>query len=258
MTVVRRFIYFVSRCSCPRLCYSHYCQMASITSAADQSVNLASLIPVETFRVAIIEPILNGPVIKSDLVAYECSTVSELEKVFEGFEQTPDARRIYIVERSNSSSTEEQTSSHRSSVKSVLTARLGISDEFFSEHDTQGPIFTSDENRIRPLTLPTSLRPEEIWHLNFFETWDYTDPIQNLQWTCPITERRHWPGDDHSTALCIDTHRQLQFHNWDSRDGCLVIAPRKCSYWSRTRGSGWDGKQYSSYSAIGGADLTNP
>ncbi|KAK0647090.1 hypothetical protein B0T16DRAFT_458952 [Cercophora newfieldiana] len=172
-----------------------------------------------TFRLSVIELSLNNST--STLLLRECSDLNEARTFFITNPQIADQR----IER-------------------VFQEHLGAPEEFFAEHTTQGPSFTTDESHIRSSWLPSSMPAEESFHQDLFCMWLYTGRTQDIQWPCSKSGLMLCPGDEGLELRCDATGRELQFYELKSRpEGrrWLMIVPQRCSYWSNRHGeNGWD------------------
>jgi hypothetical protein len=116
---------------------------------------------------------------------------------------------------------------------------FGIEDDFFKKHYALGPNFTSNEKNIKIFQLPTALAPEDLWHIDYFELYTWHSHCDNST----DVEELYCEGDGEAIPYGKMSNQQVQMHKWKARDmGRLLVAPRKCSYWSRPRGAAWDGK----------------
>lgn len=121
-------------------------------------------------------------------------------------------------------------------LQDVLRDELGVpATSLFQAHRWSQTVsqFTEAINFPR---LPTAnIRPRSQFSLEYFELWDVQDDdmhfgdLLNVQMSV-------------GTVECVATDRQIQCHKWIKRPGWLLIAPRKCSFWSRKHESGWDGE----------------
>lgn len=116
-------------------------------------------------------------------------------------------------------------------LQSLLTAKLGMSRDIFERHQWSQTTFRFNEVINCP-RLPTTARPRRSFSLEYFELWQ--------------VETNHEAFDRYnpSTVECIATGRQIQCYKWmkSPHRGWLLVAPRKCSFWSRQTGDGWKGK----------------
>jgi len=112
----------------------------------------------------------------------------------------------------------------------------------------KGQVSSQTRNTSSHYRFRRRYAPKERWHLDFFQLSDYIGPTEKLQFRCPVTSKQLRPGDAGLTFKCSATSRQLQLHEWKTRrvepgntdPGWLIIAPRRCSYWSSLSNGGWD------------------
>lgn len=137
-------------------------------------------------------------------------------------------RRLYIVETAINETTFPK-------LRSLLTAKLRMSEDIFERHQWSQTTFRFNEVINCP-RLPTTARPRRSFSLEYFELWqlDKTDHE-----TFDLFDRQN-----PTTVECVSTKRQIQCYKWmKSLDrGWLLVAPRKCSFWSKQDGDGWKGK----------------
>lgn len=131
-------------------------------------------------------------------------------------------RRVYIVETPINKTTFPK-------LESILASKLGVSRDIFKRHQWSQTTFRFNEVINCP-RLPTTARPRRAFSLEYFELWQVEDEAFD----------RHNP----ITVQCAATGRQIQCYKWmKSPDrGWLLVAPRKCSFWSSQNGDGWKGK----------------
>ncbi|KAM7203540.1 hypothetical protein V8F33_002160 [Rhypophila sp. PSN 637] len=190
---------------------------------------------MERTRVAVIELVRDGQELRGDLVLYECRSSEDFKRYLATYDHSrPDVlRRIFIVEWSEGGPIIGDA--QPDTIRHVLEKELHVPADLFSEHASHGvgSLFEPQElDIINPFLISTS-EPERRFSIGFFDLWEYTGETEALMTPCPETHRMLVPGDAGLTLMCRDTERQLQFHKWKTRKGWLVIAPRKCSYWSR-------------------------
>ncbi|KAK4218619.1 hypothetical protein QBC37DRAFT_412093 [Rhypophila decipiens] len=190
---------------------------------------------MERTRVAIIELVRDGQELRGDLVLYECRSSEDLKRYLATYDHSrPDVlRRIFIVEWSEGGPIIGDAQPN--TLRHVLETELQVPSDVFSEHASQGvgSLFEPQELDIINPYLISTCAPERRFSIGFFDLWEYIGETEALQTPCPETHRMFVPGDAGLTLMCGFTERQLQFHKWKARKGWLVIAPRKCSYWSR-------------------------
>lgn len=141
---------------------------------------------------------------------------------------TSSERRLYIVETTMNKTT-------LSNLESILSTKLGMSGDIFKRHQWSQTTFRFNETINCP-RLPTTTRPRRSFSLEYFELWH----VNNLN---------NEPFDRHnpSTVECAFTGRQIQCYKWmkSRKRGWLLVASRKCTFWSRQDGDGWKGKSKS-------------
>ena len=187
------------------------------------------------FRVDIIELYLEEGKIKSKLTLEGCTGIDKLRNHIEA-PQGPRYRILLVEARS-----QLNVGSDASPLEKLLIDEIKVDTDFFREHHTLGPKFTSDEDNIEIFQLPTALAPEDRWHIDFFElyTWHCKDAVKTV---ALLNEGEGVPMPSGKTR-----YRKVQAHKWKTDEkGWLLVAPRKCSYWSREKfngdGKGWDGR----------------
>lgn len=138
---------------------------------------------------------------------------------------TSSVRRLCIVETAVNATSFPK-------LQSVLTAKLGMSGDIFERHQWSQTTFRFNEVINCP-RLPTTARPKRSFSLEYFELWQ-------------VHKTNHEAFDRHNptTVECASTGRQIQCYKWmkSPERGWLLVAPRKCSFWSRREGNGWKGK----------------
>lgn len=154
--------------------------------------------------------------------------LAQLESFFQGPEHTEMAsrkQRLFVV---GHPSIENKTSLRR--LRHLLQSQLGVPASLFQAHRWNQTIshFTEAINFPR---LPTAINPRLRFSLEYFELWEVRDD-----------ELFSYHMQTASTIECAATGRQIQCHKWIKRPGWLLIAPRKCSFWSKGHSSGWNGK----------------
>lgn len=158
-----------------------------------------------------------------------CDGLAQLEHYFEEHKKNAkisDERRLLIVET-------DIKNPNFQGLKNQLTSELGVSEDIFERHEWSQTTFRFNEVINCP-RLPTTSRPRRSFSLEYFELW-HVQSKTNRAWF-----NRHTP----TTVRCESTGRQIQCYQWmESRDnGWLLVAPRKCSFWSKQDGDGWKGK----------------
>ncbi|KAK3313644.1 hypothetical protein B0H66DRAFT_357648 [Apodospora peruviana] len=183
----------------------------------------------------------------ANLVIHESSSPTDLETYLAASSSSPNLQRIILVEWAATlgdaaAAAPPPPQPRRHSIRGVLETKLGIPVEVFQEHASHGLGFEPRENQIIKSYLPTARPAEESWCITLYTLLEYTGTAKDLQFPCPLTRRILCPGDAGLTLVCDATERQLQLHKWRAREQrWLIIAPRKCSYWSKRNdnGVGW-------------------
>lgn len=177
-------------------------------------------------------------------VSEQISDISEIRKHFAASTQdTTWNRRLYLIEIAGGQEQDEHRlppptapSDVRRPIQGIqglatlFSEQLGMPDHVFSDHIAIGTQFGYHEE-VKVPVLPSSLRPQESFMLEYFETRSFT-PTGVVD------------GSDESLLLtCTLTRRDIQCHEWKTGEMLLIIT-RKCSFWSRQveETSGWDGK----------------
>lgn len=155
-------------------------------------------------------------------------TLGQVDTYFQNSEKielSPNKRRLFIVKHPP---IEDKASTAR--LRQVLQNQLGVPAGFFQAHRWNQIIsrFTEVINFPR---LPTAISPRSRFSLEYLELWEVLDDE-------PFGHHMKTAG----TVECVATGRQIQCHKWVERPGWLLIAPRKCSFWSRKHQSGWNGE----------------
>lgn len=138
---------------------------------------------------------------------------------------TSSERRLFIIETAINKTTFEN-------LQTLLITKLGVSGEVFKRHQWSQTTFRFNEVINCP-RLPTTARPRRSFSLEYFELWQVEEANREAF-------DRHTP----STVECVSTKRQIQCYKWmkSPERGWLLVAPRKCSFWSKQNGEGWTGK----------------
>ncbi|KAK2615358.1 hypothetical protein N8I77_002120 [Diaporthe amygdali] len=133
-----------------------------------------------------------------------------------------NSRRIYSFETAISSTV-------FSKLRSLLNSKLGVSGDIFERHQWSQTTFRFNEVINCP-RLPTTTRPRSFFSLEYFELWQVG-----------VTDHKIFDRHNPSTVECVSTGRQIQCYKWmkSPERGWLLVAPRKCSFWSRKNGDGW-------------------
>jgi hypothetical protein len=117
---------------------------------------------------------------------------------------------------------------------------LGVPQTWFDDHGARGPKFRFSEDFSFP-SAPTSLQADESFALRYYELISYTGEPSAL---CSLAEL------DDVGLTCTSSGRQIQCHQWQGcrrKEGMLLIAQHKCSFWVRKNsGQGYVGKKTSS------------
>lgn len=173
---------------------------------------------------AVIELVLDGDVVNGNLVLYECSDPIELQRYIQAPRQHI-LRRIFLVEWSEGGP--DIGDAREGTIRRVLQTQVHVPPDLFSEHASHGvgSCFEPREERIINSYLITALSAEQRFCVSFFALFEYAGTI-----------------DGEKMLVCGETERQLQFHQWRTREGCLIIAPMKCSYWSSEVNGCWNGE----------------
>lgn len=141
---------------------------------------------------------------------------------------TSKRRRLFIIETAINEETYPE-------LEELLTAKLGVSQDIFKRHRWSQTTFRFNEVINCP-RLPTTARPRRSFSLEYFELWQ-------------VEKTNHEVFDRHNpmTVECASTQRQIQCYKWMKSPGrgWLLVAPRKCSFWSKQDGDGWKGKSIS-------------
>lgn len=148
-----------------------------------------------------------------------------LDETDENNIDSPD-RRLFIIE------TECATdSSVFKDLRRQLRAKLGVSKDIFRRHRWSQTTFRFNEVINCP-RLPTTTRPKRAFSLEYFELWQVAE-----------TDRHVFDYHNPGTVECVSTGRQIQCYKWikETDRGWLMVAPRKCSFWSKQHGDGWTG-----------------
>lgn len=137
---------------------------------------------------------------------------------------TSKGRRLFIIETAINEETYPE-------LEPLITAKLGASQDIFKRHRWRQTTFRFNEVINCP-RLPTTARPRRSFSLEYFELWQ-------------VEETNHEAFDRHNpmTVKCASTQRQIQCYKWMKSPGrgWLLVAPRKCSFWSRQEEDGWKG-----------------
>ncbi|POS70207.1 hypothetical protein DHEL01_v211402 [Diaporthe helianthi] len=154
-----------------------------------------------------------------------CDGLAQLEQFFEDRkkeDKIPNERQLFIIETAIN-----ETIFRR--LQKQLTSELGVSKDIFKRHEWSQTTFRFNEVINCP-RLPTTARPRRSFSLEYFELW-HVDKSNYAWFNC------HNP----TTVKCGSTGRQIQCYKWmkSRRCGWLLIAPRKCSFWSKRDGDGW-------------------
>lgn len=158
-----------------------------------------------------------------------CDGFTQLEHYFEEnmkIAKSSNQRQLLIIETPINETTFQ-------GLEEQLNSALGVSEDIFKRHQWSQTTFRFSEVINCP-RLPTTARPRTSFSLEYFELW-HVDDKENLKWF-----NRYNP----TTVRCASTERQIQCYHWtESRgNGWLLVAPRKCSFWSKQDGDGWKGK----------------
>lgn len=111
-------------------------------------------------------------------------------------------------------------------ISNFFRTTLGVPNIFFEDHVARGPKFTFSEDFQTPRP-PTSLHTDTSFLLRYYELVSYSGEPSHLTM---FTKR------DDACLSCAATGRQIQCHQWHgsrTKDGLLLIVPRKCSYWQQ-------------------------
>lgn len=153
--------------------------------------------------------------------------LAQLEYFFQGPEDrdASQKRRLFLIKHPP---IEDRKSIDR--LQCLLQSQLGVPASLFQAHRWNQNIsrFTEAINFPR---LPTAISPRKRFSLEYFELWEV---MHNEYLSHHVQTAR--------TVECAVTGRQIQCHKWIKRPGWLLIAPRKCSFWSRKHDSGWNGE----------------
>ncbi|KAM7191301.1 hypothetical protein V8F20_009356 [Naviculisporaceae sp. PSN 640] len=195
----------------------------------------------ERARVAVIELVLEGESLTSNLVLHECEDPDELQRYISTYRKRPAnaLRRIFLVEWSEGGP--KVGAARLGTIRHILETELSVPQDFFVEHASHGigSCFVPRECDITNPFLISTFVPERRFCVGLFEMWEYMGKTKSLMVSCPISHRKLVPGDAGLILVCRDTARQLQFHQWKkTRKGWLIIAPRKCSYLALGDGRG--------------------
>ncbi|ORY67573.1 uncharacterized protein BCR38DRAFT_160158 [Pseudomassariella vexata] len=204
---------------------------------------------MSTFRASVLGFSSDSGVAKSTLVA-ECSKVRQVEDLFDPNKEWPIlrqgesdlrmfSRRVYLIESSFTRWSHPTARDDSFRLERLLKEALGVPEDFFRVHSREHTNFNSTEV-IRCPRLPTAQSLDRRFSLEHFELWTYLGAPEKLRGHCLKTNKHLNPGDVGYTMTCKSTKRQIQCHKWKSRGGWLLVAPRKCSFWSRTTRNGWD------------------
>ena len=121
---------------------------------------------------------------------------------------------------------------------------LGVPQALFEDHGARGPKFRFSEDFTFP-TAPTSLQADKSFALRYYELMSYIGEPSTL---CSLAEL------DDVGLTCTSTGRQIQCHQWQGcrrKEGMLLIAQHKCSFWVRKNiEDGYVGKKTSSFTSI--------
>jgi len=117
---------------------------------------------------------------------------------------------------------------------------LGVPQTLFEDHATRGPKFRFSEDFSFP-SAPTTSRPDESFALRYYELMSYTGKPSALSSLSEL---------DDVGLTCTCTGRQIQCHQWQGcrrKEGMLLIAQHKCSFWvHKNSENGYTGKKTSS------------
>lgn len=157
--------------------------------------------------------------------------LGQLESLFQDVKPTEMASQKRCLLVVKHPSIEDLTSLPQ--LRRVLQIQMGVPASLFQAHRWTQTIsrFTEAINFPR---LPTAINPRSRFSLEYFELWEVLD-----------NEMFSYHLQMASTIECAATGRQIQCHKWIKRPGWLLIAPRKCSFWSKKHHSGWNGEIYS-------------
>lgn len=152
-------------------------------------------------------------------------SLAHLQDFLDNGTTTSNERRLYLVETAIDKTTFPK-------LESILSAKLGMSGDIFKRHQWSQTTFRFNETINCP-RLPTTTRPRTSFSLEYFELWHVNN-----------TNNEIFDHHNPSTVECASTGRQIQCYKWmkSRKRGWLLVASRKCSFWSRQDGDGWKGK----------------
>lgn len=139
---------------------------------------------------------------------------------------TSSERRLFIIETAINETTYQE-------LEKLLASELGMSGDTFERHKWSQTTFRFNETINCP-RLPTTARPRRSFSLEYFELWQVVGD----------TNQEFFDRHNPSTVECASTGRQIQCYKWmkSPERGWLLVASRKCSFWSKQNGDGWTGK----------------
>lgn len=159
-----------------------------------------------------------------------CTSLPQLGRFLDepwGPDMSSAKRQLFIVEAPLSTPSFSQ-------LRTLLHNKLGVPHHAFKKHRWSHTTFQFNETIDCP-RLPTLTRPRKLFSMEYFELWQVLYP-----WGPSHTLLR---SQGPTTVKCTATGRDIQCYRWKSPDrGWLLIAPRKCSFWSEKTADGWTGK----------------
>jgi hypothetical protein len=116
----------------------------------------------------------------------------------------------------------------------LFKTHFGVPKHIFKDHVERGTLFRFSEIFTNP-RLPSLQTANESFTLPYYELRSFKGEFDPINFKDPKT--------DEFELSCAATGRQIRVHEWfeEKEQGPLLIVPRKCTFWSRTIGVGWDG-----------------
>ncbi|KAF3762904.1 hypothetical protein M406DRAFT_108074 [Cryphonectria parasitica EP155] len=115
-------------------------------------------------------------------------------------------------------------------LRQVLETSLHMPQDMLNIHQWNNTTFRFNETINCP-RLPTICNPRRRFSIEYFEMW---------QITSQKSFDHYMKNAKNSIVQCAATGRDLQCHKWSKTSEWLLIAPRKCSFWSERHGYGWN------------------
>lgn len=166
--------------------------------------------------------------------------LTELEEALEASPSTTEAcqRRLFLVETPSPDHKSRLWPSWK--ILNRLQSKLNVPPSVFEIHKWNETTFHFNET-INCTRLPTVCDPRRRFSIEYFELWQVKN--HNLF-------SRHMRDATSSLVTCAATKRDIQCHRWSQKHEWLLLAPRKCSFWSAKNGDGWNGEKVEIYCLI--------